>query len=57
MLAVVRSKYVISVAVTWSDLLGQRIGTKIYAKLNFQVRHLVCEKKLKEMKRCQEKEF
>lgn len=57
MLAIVRSKYVISVAVTWSDLLGQRIDTKIYVKLNSQVRHLVCEKKLKEMKRCQEKEF
>lgn len=56
-LAIVRRKYVISVAVTWSELLEQRIYTKIYAKLNFQVTHLVCEKKLKEMKRYQEKEF
>ena len=56
-LAIVGSKYVISIVVTWSDLWEQRIDTNIDAKLNFQVRHLVCEKKLKEMKKYQEKEF
>lgn len=37
--------------------LEQRIDTKTYTELNLQVRHLAYEKKLNEMKRCQEQKF